>query len=186
MKARLLVLLGVSVVLTACSQPAPAPAAPPPAPPSTKITDSLKVTHGIAKDYLTKAAEQMPEAKYAFKPTPDVRTFGQIVGHIADANYSFCNYANSDTKPTESAEKLAKKADIQKALAASFAYCDKAYAGLNDTTGAVEVKLEDIGQTVSKLGALAFNSAHDFEHYGNLVTYMRMNKMVPPSSQPAK
>jgi len=182
MKARLLVVFLFSVGITACAQPAPPPAPPAP-PPSTKVTDSLKIQANIVKGYLTKAAEQMPEAKYAFKATPDVRTFGQLIGHIADANYLFCGYSSGEKKPADSAEKLAKKADLQKALADSFAYCDRAYAGVNDTTGAAEVKVEDIGQTLSKLGVLAFNTSHDFEHYGNIVTYMRLNKMVPPSSQ---
>ena len=81
---------------------------------------------------------------------------------------------------------MTAKADLQKALAASFEFCDRAFAGLNDQTGAAEATIVPINNMkTTRLGALSFNAAHDMEHYGNLVTYMRMNKMVPPSSQPA-
>lgn len=74
------------------------------------------------------------------------------------------------------------KADLSKALAESFAYCDKVFAGMTDATGAKTVKFM-MGGDMAKLSILSFNTAHDWEHYGNLVTYMRLNKMVPPSSQ---
>jgi uncharacterized damage-inducible protein DinB len=168
----------------ACSPPPPAPIPAPP--PSTAVTDSLKATFAIAKDDLTKTAEQVPEAKYAYQPTKEVRTMGQILAHVADSNYMFCGVASGEKGPAESAEQTKKKkADIQQALADSFEFCDRAFAGLNDQTGGAEVTLADIGNMKStKLGVLSFNTAHDMEHYGNLVTYMRLNKMVPPSSQP--
>ncbi len=164
----------------ACARPAP-----PPPPPSTAVTASIRTPYDIGKGYITKAAEQFPEGKYGFQPTKDVRTFGQIVAHIADGNYLFCSVASGDKGPEGSVEKMAtKKADIQKALADSFAFCDRAFAGLNDQTGAAEATIVPINNMkTTRLGALSFNGAHNMEHYGNLVTYMRINKMVPPSSQ---
>ena len=90
-------------------------------------------------------------------------------------------------KPTEggfggSIEKTkTTKADLEKALAASFAYCDKVHAGMTDAAGAAIVKFF-LGE-MAKLSVLEFNTHHDFEHYGNIVTYMRLKNLVPPSSE---
>jgi uncharacterized damage-inducible protein DinB len=114
--------------------------------------------------------------------------FGQIVGHVADANYMFCGLVSGEIAPAASVENtITKKADLQKALTDSFAFCDRAYAGLNDETGAAEVTVAAINNMkTTKLGLLSLAIAHDSEHYGNLVTYLRVNKMVPPSSQAAE
>lgn len=160
---------------------------PPPAPPSTAITASVRIPYEASKGFILKAADQFPEDKYGFQPTKDVRTFGQIVAHIADANYLFCTVASTEKAPegAGSAEKTATtKADIQKAVIESFAYCDRAFGALNDTTGAESATIVPINNMkTTRIGALSFDAAHNYEHYGNLVTYMRMNKMVPPSSQ---
>ena len=76
------------------------------------------------------------------------------------------------------------KADLQKALAAAFAYCDKVYAAVGDNTATAMVK--GFWGEMPKLSVLDFNTAHDFEHYGNIVTYMRLKDIVPPSSEPRK
>ena len=81
-------------------------------------------------------------------------------------------------------ESATTKADLQKALAAAFAYCDKVYASASDNTAAVMVK--GFWGELPKLSVLDFNTAHDFEHYGNIVTYMRLKDLVPPSSEPRK
>ena len=173
----------VLIGFSACA--APAPPAPPPAPPSTAITTSLKAQHEMIKGYITKALDQVPENRFSFQPTKDVRTMGQLFGHIADGNYLFCAAASGEAAPASSVEKTMKtKATLQKALAESYDFCDRAFAGLNDETGAVETTIVPLdNMKTTKLGALTFNTAHDSEHYGNLVTYLRMNKMVPPSSQ---
>jgi uncharacterized damage-inducible protein DinB len=141
-----------------------------------------KGIYNIAKGDLIKAAQKMPEANYSFKPTPDVRSFGQIVGHVADAQYFFCSTALGEKNPAPGIEKSkTSKADLVQALNDAFAYCDKAYNGMTDAHAAETVKL--FGSDQAKLSVLAFNAAHDFEHYGNLVTYMRMKGLVPPSSE---
>ena len=139
--------------------------------------------YNIAKNNLVRAAEQMPEADYTFQATKDVRTFGQLVGHVADANFMICSTASGEASPsTASSEKtLTAKADLVKALKDSFTFCDKAYQ-IADAKGLEEVTL--FGMKTNRVGALAFNAAHDMEHYGNIVTYMRLKGMVPPSSQP--
>ena len=147
--------------------------------------ESLQTPYTAVKGYLVKTAEQAPDSLYAFRPTPEVRTFGQILGHVADANYMFCGTASGESGPATSVEQTATaKGDLLKGLAESFAFCDRAFAALNDTSGAAEATIAPINNMkTTKMGALSFATAHQFEHYGNLVTYMRLNKMVPPSSQ---
>lgn len=133
------------------------------------------------RGYLTAAAEQMPEEKYSFRPTPEVRSFGEIVGHVANSSYLFCAPVRGEEAPQMAdAEKLETKAELVAALKGAFEYCDAAHELSAADAGAA---LQFFGQPHTKLSVLAFNMGHDFEHYGNLVTYMRLNGMVPPSSQ---
>ncbi|AHG89151.1 DinB-like domain protein [Gemmatirosa kalamazoonensis] len=133
--------------------------------------------------YITRAAEQMPEADYAYRPIATVRTFGQMIGHVAGAQRVFCAAALGDPEPREDAiEKSATtKAALVQALKASTTYCERAYA-LTDAQAAG--RASSMGDAGTKLTFLAENATHNAEHYGNIVTYMRMKGMVPPSSQP--
>jgi uncharacterized damage-inducible protein DinB len=143
---------------------------------------SSKALLGIAKGDILKTADKVPEDKYSFKPTPEVRSLGQILAHVADAQYFFCGTARGEKPPAKNVEKSATtKAQIQSALKEAFAYCDAAYAGLTDAASAETISF--LGQQRTKLSVLDFNVAHTFEHYGNLVTYMRINGIVPPSSE---
>ena len=133
------------------------------------------------RGYVTAAAEQMPEEHYGFQPTPEVRSFGQLVGHVANASYMFCAGAlGEQAPPTGNAEELTSKAELVSAVKAAFQYCDRAHR--MDAMEAMET-VQLFGATHSRLSALAFNMGHDFEHYGNMVTYMRIKGLVPPSSQ---
>lgn len=148
------------------------------------LTDATKGQFALIKGNLTKTADQVTEANYAFKPTPEVRNLGSIIGHIADANFSICSAASGAANPMKdmSAEKTkTSKADLQKALADSFAFCDAQFAAMTDAKGMEMVDF--FGGKQPRMAVLAFNTAHNFEHYGNLVTYMRLKGMVPPSSQ---
>jgi uncharacterized damage-inducible protein DinB len=146
------------------------------------LMDAAKRQHDMIKGNLLKTAAQVPESVFAFRPTPDVRSFGQLIGHIANANYMICGAAGDQKGPATDAEKtLTSKADLSKALADSFAFCDKVIAGLDDQK-AMEVVKFFVGPTPRAM-VIAFNTSHNNEHYGNLVTYMRLNKIVPPSSQ---
>jgi uncharacterized damage-inducible protein DinB len=148
-------------------------------------TDAVKAQLAQIKAPIIRTAEKVGEDLYAFKPTPEVRSLGQLLGHIADANFGICGAA-SGMKPTASGiEKSATtKAALQKALADSFAFCEQALAGMDDKKGAETVKTF-LG-VQPRLMVLAFNNSHNNEHYGNLVTYMRLKGIVPPSSEPAK
>jgi len=131
--------------------------------------------------YIERAAEQVPESLYNFKPAPTVRTFGELLGHIAGSEFMFCAAALGDAPKAEDAiESTTKtKAGLVKALKDAATYCATAY-NISDATAAGMVDL--FGQR-TKLNTLVFNAIHDGEHYGNIVTYMRINGLVPPSSQ---
>lgn len=145
---------------------------------------SAKQTLQLIKGNIVKSAEQMSEENYAFKPTPEVRSFGQLVAHVANANFMICSRATGAPNPSKDDIEKTKtaKADLQKALDESFAFCEAQLASL---TPAQSSEMVDFfgGMKQTRLGIFHFNNAHDFEHYGNMVTYMRMKGMVPPSSQ---
>ena len=133
--------------------------------------------------WIEQAAGKMPEEEYAFKPDPASRSFGQILGHIADANYLFCSTVLVAGNPSPGIEKTkTTKAELRAALHDAFTYCNRAYDALTDATANETVKA--FGQERNKLGALWFNASHNLEHYGNLVVYMRLKGIVPPSSDP--
>ena len=142
-----------------------------------------KRAYGQIKVWLLESAEKMPEENYSFKPTEVVRSFGQVVGHVADAQYLFCSAVLGEKNPALKIEQSkTSKADLITALKDSFAYCDKAYDGATDASAVQMVKF--FGSDIPKLSALSTNIAHSSEHYGNLVTYMRLKNVVPPSSEP--
>ena len=151
-------------------------------------TPDLKSVSGYPKmvqkqvtAWIERAAEKMPEEQYAFRPDPAVRSFGQILGHIADADYLFCSTVLGEKNPSPGIEKTkTSKAELGSALHDAFAYCARAYDALTDA-GATET-VKAFGQERNKLGVLWFNASHKLEHYGNLVVYMRLKGIVPPSS----
>ena len=147
--------------------------------------DAVKAQLAQIKAPIIRTAEKVGEDLYAFKPTPEVRSLGQLIGHIADGNYGICGMA-SGMKPTASGieKSTTSKAALQKALADSFAFCEQALASMDEKKSAEMVKA--FGSMQPRLMVLAFNNSHLNEHYGNLVTYMRLKGIVPPSSEPAK
>lgn len=170
----------ISLVLTLALATSTVLAEEPKAPASPGTT-ALGGLYGFAKGNLVRAAEKMPEESYSFRPTPEVRTFGQIVGHVIDAQYMICGTALGETPAGVNAEKTkTSKADLVAALKASCEYCDKAFKQ-SDASAAAAVQL--FGMDMNRFGALGLNVAHGFEHYGNMVTYMRIKGIVPPSSE---
>ena len=139
---------------------------------------STRAVYESVKAWLLAAAEQMPEADYGFKPVATVRSFGEIVAHVAQAQHMICGAALG--APMQPGAAPTTKAAIVADLRASFAHCDQAYAQSDaDAAGMGQL----FGQPRSRLGILVLNTSHDFEHYGNLVTYLRIKGLVPPSSQ---
>lgn len=137
-----------------------------------------------AKRNIIESADQMPEANYSFKPVDNVRTFGQILAHVADSNYFYCARSKGEPPPVADGtlEKTATtKTAIVKALGESVAYCDAVYASLTAESAAAMVKAGD--NQIPRVQPLFSNVSHNVEHYGNLVTYFRMKNMVPPSTK---
>lgn len=177
---------GVAVSARQAAPAKAAPAAKAPAASANPASDGIRNSWKEAKLNLKESAEQMPESNYAFKPVDTVRTFGQILAHVAGANYVFCAAAKGEKSPAGEGdfEKSATtKAAISKALDDSIAYCDGAYAVLTDATAGKMVKAPFGSGEQARAEVLVGNIGHDAEHYGNLVTYFRIKGMVPPSSK---
>lgn len=132
--------------------------------------------------YVLQSAMDVPEDRYGFKPSPDVRSFGELFSHVAGSQSMFCAMALGQKAPAEDAVKATTKAALIDALKQSNADCERAY-GQSDAAASGNVDV--FGEQHSRLYALMMNLTHDGEHYGNLVTYMRINGMVPPSSKPS-
>jgi uncharacterized damage-inducible protein DinB len=149
--------------------------------------DAAKAQFASIKNDVIRTAEKVPEDLYEFKPTPDVRSLGQLIAHIADGNFGICGAGATMKPPQSGVEKSTGgkgKAALQKALAASFEFCESAWASLDNTRSGETVKTF-LG-TQPRFSTLQFNTSHVWEHYGNLVTYMRLKGIVPPSSEPSK
>src|SRR5271157_1871207 len=161
---------------------ASAPNQAPATAPTNPISVSQNKMYTMLSGVVIAAAEKMPEESYSFKPTPDVRSFGQLVGHLADSQYYFCGLAAGETKSSGGVEKnKTSKAELVAALKEAVAYCSTVYAGMTDSKGGEMVKL--MNSDFARLAVLSANVAHDYEHYGNMATYMRIRGIVPPTSE---
>ena len=150
---------------------------------SGPLSTEVATDYRTIRDYVIRAAEEMPDTNYGFKPSPDVRTFGQQVAHVADDQYNLCAPAKGETRQaayTQIESTLSTKAELVPALRAAFAYCDGAYDALTDVSGA---QMVTSGARRTRFGMLNWNLWHTREHYGNMVVYLRMKGLVPPSSQ---
>jgi len=164
----------------------PLAAAQQPAASANPISQSIRDSWESAKRNMKESAEQMPEPDYNFKPTDSVRTFGQIIAHVAGASYVYCSAARGEKTPHEEGDfekEATTKAAIMKALNDSNAYCDAAFAALTDRSAADVVPMPFGGKDAGRASPLIRNIGHLNEHYGNLVTYFRIKGMVPPSSK---
>jgi uncharacterized damage-inducible protein DinB len=164
---------------------APAP------PPTLDIAGSLKLQHQNIRRNLAAAAEKMPDADYNFRPqgaAPEVMTFGQMIAHLVAANYSICSSATPETSPKHSAndKEMQPKADLVKMLNEALTYCDTIYEAQTSTSINEMLKRPGPNNTTlerARGNSLINNLAHNNEHYGNLVTYLRAKGLVPPSSE---
>jgi hypothetical protein len=159
----------------------------PPTPPASTSAEVLGIYTNIT-NFIARTAAMVPAEKFTWQPTPEVRTFARLFAHITDDNNGACSAlagvtpapARMDTgndKDGWAANKM-PKADLEKALADSVTLCNKAFAAVDQTN-----MMEMQGRR-TRIGALIYNTSHINEHYGNLVTYLRLNNMVPPSSAP--
>jgi len=142
----------------------------------------LKGAYNGIKNNLTKAAEKMPEEQYSFKASPDIRTFGELIAHVADVQARICSAAAGSEAPASPAGKTAK-ADLVAALAKSYEVCDGVFNSLTDADASKTMSMGR-GGARSEFGTLwQFIIAHSNEEYGYLAVYMRLKGIVPPSSE---
>ena len=152
------------------------------APPANPITASEKGIYSFLSNAVIAAAQKMPEENYSFKPTAAVRSFGQLVGHVADASYMFCSQASGEANPMKNIEKTkTSKADLVAAVKDAVAYCNQAFDSMTDAKGSQMTKFMNFD--LAKITLLSLNTAHTDEHYGNMVTYLRIKGIVPPTSE---
>lgn len=143
---------------------------------------SSQVLYGNAKNNVVKSADMISDELWNWRPTPKVRTFGELFAHIADGQYEFCGAAVEGKPVDKGIEKTAKtKAEVVAALNQAFAYCEAGYKKMTEASAAETVTF--FGRPMTRISIMDFNAAHTMEHYGNLVTYMRLKDMVPPSSK---
>jgi len=145
------------------------------------LSTEAKQAYSAVKNNILKSAEKMPEENYGFKPAPRVRTFGQILGHVAEEQYFFCGSVKGEQKAADIEKAKTSKADLLAALHDSFAYCDAVFDGLIDATAVQMIKVG--GSQGTRLRMIWGNTVHDNSHYGNLVTYLRIKGLVPPSTE---
>jgi uncharacterized damage-inducible protein DinB len=156
--------------------------------PSTAV--SINNMHRSIRRNLAEAADAMPAAEYAFKPTPQVRSFAELVGHVAFANFFLCSMAKGEPTPAKGnfERTLTDKASLVKALGDSLNYCDGVFNETTDANANQQVKVSGPGGSGQSTRALVltFNTTHNNEHYGNVVVYLRLKGIVPPSTARAQ
>jgi hypothetical protein len=157
-------------------------ASPLPAQKADPFSAEVKQMYDHVKNNLTKMAEKMPEESYSFKPTTETRTFGQIIGHVADVQARTCSTINDRPKSLNGASKTTK-AELLATLKESFSMCDQAFDSLTDAN-ALETFALPQGQHHSRVGLLMMAIvSHSNEEYGYMAVYLRLKGIVPPSSE---
>ena len=140
------------------------------------LTMTLSIFRSNMQDKIMKSADAMPESKYSYRPTKDVRSFGEIVTHVADISYILCSNVKGEATPATATAK-GSKTEIIAYLKGSFDYCDRVYSGFTDAH--LNDPADFWGAKTNKMFILTQVGNHDALHYGNLVTYMRLNDLVP-------
>ncbi len=176
--ARVVVPVGVvSVsVLASLANAQISPNLPNPTGAPNPLTTTLSIFRSNMQDKIMKAADAMPESKYSYRPTKDVRSFGEIVTHLADISYTLCSNAKGEANPATPTAKVSK-AEIVAYLKGSFDYCDGAFSKFTDAH--LNDPADFFGFKTNKMFLLTQVGNHDALHYGNLVTYLRINGLEP-------
>jgi uncharacterized damage-inducible protein DinB len=146
------------------------------------LSDDVRRAYADIRNNILRSAEKMPAENYDFRPAPRVRTFGQLIGHVAQEQYLFfCGPVRGEQKAADIERTRTTKAELVAALKDSFAYCDSAYKDITDASAKEIVNTG--GNRSMKLRLLWMNVVHDQSHYGNMVTYLRIKGIVPPSTE---
>lgn len=147
------------------------------------LTANARIQLGGLSGFVIRSAEKIPDDLYSFRATSEVRSIAELFGHVADALFSMCSTAAGTKPPRSGIEKtVIKKPELIAALKEGVSYCNTVFDGMTDQKGTETVPFY-FGPT-PRLSVLYFAVTHTYEHYGNLVTYMRLKNIVPPSSEP--
>jgi uncharacterized damage-inducible protein DinB len=153
-----------------------APNMPNPIAAPNPLTTTLSIFRSNMQDKIMNAANMMPESKYSYRPTKDVRSFAEILTHVADISYYLCSNMKGVAPPAPASGKTSKT-ELIVYLKASFDYCDGAYSGFTDAH--LNEPANFWGHATNKMFILTQLANHDALHYGNLVTYLRLNGLEP-------
>lgn len=162
--------------------------APAPPRPETSFPMYLQGQYATLKSNLTRSAEKMPAEHFGFRPAPEVMTYSELLGHLMNTQYGYCSAVKGGANPAVGKDftRTTDQAAMIQVVRDSFAYCDEAFAGLTNAN-ALEMILVGTApnqRRIARANQLAQLVVHGNEHYGNLVTYMRIKGIVPPSSSP--
>ena len=155
----------------------------------TQVMD--RALSGVEREFVP-ASEAMPEDKYSYAPSggefKGVRTFAQQVKHVAAVNYLVAADMLGEKPPVElggesGPDSIKTKADIVKFLKDSFAYAHKAAGAINEKNQTQPIKNPFGEGTATRLGMATLIVGHCFDHYGQMVVYLRSNGIVPPASR---
>jgi uncharacterized damage-inducible protein DinB len=152
------------------------PSLPNPTSAPNPLTTTLSIFRSNMQDKIMKSADGMPESKYSYRPTKDVRSFGEILNHLADISYTLCSNVKGEANPISATAKVSK-AEVKAYLKGSFDYCDGVYSGFTDAH--LNDPADFFGVKTNKMFILTQLGNHDALHYGNLVTYLRINGLMP-------
>jgi len=152
------------------------PSLPNPTTAPNPLTTTLSIFRSNMQDKIMKSADEMPESKYSYRPTKDVRSFAEILNHVADISYILCSNVKGEATPGTTIAK-GSKTEIMAYLKGAFGYCDGVYSGFTDAH--LNDPANFFGFNTNKMFVLTQVGNHDALHYGNLVTYLRINGLVP-------
>jgi len=172
----LLCAIGSIFALASLANAQVSPSLPNPATAPNPLSTTISIFRSNMQDKIMKSAAEMPESKYNYRPTKDVRSFAEILNHVADISYALCSNVKGEPPPA-TATANGSKTEIIAYLKRAFDYCDDVYSGFTDAH--LNDPADFWGVKTNKMFILTQVANHDALHYGNLVTYLRHNGLVP-------
>jgi uncharacterized damage-inducible protein DinB len=170
------VVVSVSVLASLANAQGISPSLPNPITAPNPLTATISIFRSNMQDKIMKAANEMPESKYSYRPSKDVRSFAEILNHVADISYILCSNVKGEPNPSTAAA-TASKTEIMARLKGAFNYCDGVSSGFTDAH--LNDPADFWGSKTNKMFVLTQVANHDALHYGNLVTYLRLNGLEP-------
>jgi uncharacterized damage-inducible protein DinB len=178
---------GIVVAMLAVAVLSSSAQAPPQLRPPQTFPTYLQGQYATLKRNITGSADKMPAEHFSFKPVPEVMSYAEMLTHIVETQYFYCSTVKGGTNPGASLNfKVTDKVTVGQLVRDSFAYCDDAFAAVTNEN-ALEMLTRGSApnqRQLARVNQLTQLIVHGNEHYGNLVTYMRMKAIVPPSSTP--